>query len=104
MSFHTSAKDISIDGSTLKARLVNVYGKHQDAEIDLNGIIGNNNGTFKWGDYGFADSGDQISFSLEGNNVPILRARLFNDDGEGQDADINLAERLSNYNGELHFD
>jgi len=51
----------------------------------------------------FADSAEDISFSIEGDGVPILRARLTNEDGEHQDADVNLSERLGNNNGEFYF-
>ena len=45
MSFHASAHDIRVDdGHILRARLTNGNGDSVDAEIDLNQIIGNNNG------------------------------------------------------------
>lgn len=49
MSFHSSAEDIHIDGHHLKARLINVDGEAQDAEINLNEVLGNENGQFSWG-------------------------------------------------------
>lgn len=53
----------------------------------------------------FADSADDIEFSLEGgDNVPVLRARLTNEDGEQVDANVNLSERLGNNNGEFVFE
>ena len=47
--FHASAEDIQVDGSVLKARLVDVEGESHDAEIDLNNVLGNNDGSFAWG-------------------------------------------------------
>jgi hypothetical protein len=45
MSFHYSAEDIRIDdGHILRARLQRGDGEWQDAEIDLNQHIGNDNG------------------------------------------------------------
>lgn len=47
MSFHLSAEDIRVDdGHILRARLGNGEGEHVDAELDLNTVIGNNNGTY----------------------------------------------------------
>lgn len=53
---------------------------------------------------GFADSAENIHFSIEGgDNVPILRAQLRNIEGELVDADINLSERIGNDNGQFVF-
>lgn len=52
----------------------------------------------------FADSAEDISFELEGDeSVPILRANLGNLDGEQVPADLNLAERIGNDAGVLIF-
>lgn len=45
MGFHYSAEDIRIDdGHLLRARLQRADGEWNDAEIDLNNHIGNDNG------------------------------------------------------------
>ena len=45
MSFHASATNIELeDGHILKATLLNSEGEEVDSELDLNEIIGNNNG------------------------------------------------------------
>jgi hypothetical protein len=125
MSFHGSAQEIRLeDGHILKANLANGDGEWNEVEIDLNNILGNNNGSyrvhflpfhkmltmaalqgsFEWGGENFAASAQNISFELEGDDsVPILRAELFNIDGEAVAGDINLAERIGNNNGEFHF-
>ncbi len=49
MSFHYTAEEGSIrveDNHILKARLQRADGEWQDAEIDLNNHIGNDNGTY----------------------------------------------------------
>ena len=52
----------------------------------------------------FSETAENISFSIEGGaDVPVLRARLQKLDGEYVDADVNLAERVSNDNGRLSF-
>lgn len=58
------------------------------------------------GGYGFTESADNISFKLEGEDedqVPVLRAMLLNVDGEPIPAEVNLAERIENTNGEFYF-
>ncbi|CEJ94902.1 Putative Cyanovirin-N [[Torrubiella] hemipterigena] len=99
MSFHASAENIRVDdGHILRANL-----NGQDAELDLNSCLGNNNGRFEWGGRDFASSAENITFSIEGGaNVPVLRARLGGPDGP-RDADVNLGERISNDNGQLRF-
>ena len=44
MSFHNSAEDIHLDGTILKANLFNAEGELQEAELDLNDVLGNDNG------------------------------------------------------------
>lgn len=151
MSFHNSAQDIELDGTTLKAVLANVEGEWNEAEINLDEILGNEDGkpsplhgpfsplspppplhppnlpipipqhpltaiqlpeanvtlkqgSFEWGGEGFSGSADDIELSIEGDdNVPILRAKLSNGDGEEVEADINLSERIGNNDGSFHF-
>ncbi|KAF9873423.1 CVNH domain-containing protein [Colletotrichum karsti] len=101
MSFHLSAENIRVDdGHILHAQLRNENGDLNDTSIDLNTVLGNDNGRFDWSGGGFSDSAENIRFEIEGGeNVPILRARLFNLEGEAIDADCNLSERIGNDNG-----
>ncbi|KAK2730738.1 cyanovirin-n family protein [Colletotrichum kahawae] len=105
MSFHVSAENIRVDdGHILRPQLRNENGDLNDAEIDLNNCLGNDDGRFDWSGGGFSNSAENIHFSIEGgDNVPILRARLFNIAGEALDADCNLSERIGNDNGNFVF-
>lgn len=123
MSFHESANNIELeDGHILKASLRDEEGDDRDVEMDLNDFIGNDNGMkqsshpcwayraniflsgrFCWGGENFKESATNVELSIEGSGIPVLRANLFNVDGEEIEADINLAERISNENGELVF-
>ncbi|KAJ5641958.1 hypothetical protein N7490_005958, partial [Penicillium lividum] len=104
MSFHESASSIELeDDHILKATLRNEDGNEEEVTLDLNDIIGNNDGHFCWGGGNFKESANEIYISIEGDGIPVLRAKLINIEGEGIDADINLAERISNDNGELVF-
>ncbi|KAL4882057.1 Cyanovirin-N [Aspergillus karnatakaensis] len=106
MSFHLSAQNIRVeDDHILHAELQNEDGDWVEAELDLNHVLGNNDGRFEWHGGDFSGSADDISFELEGDdNVPILRAQLTNGDGDQVDADVNLAERIGNNNGSFHFE
>lgn len=54
---------------------------------------------------GFNNAAEDVYLSFEGDdNHPILRARLQNVDGNWIEADVNLAERVGNSNGEFSFD
>ncbi|KAL5114123.1 hypothetical protein ACEQ8H_008007 [Pleosporales sp. CAS-2024a] len=105
MSFHYSAEDIRVDdGHLLRARLRRADGEWNDAEIDLNNHIGNDNGTFVWDGQNFSGSAENVHFSIEGDGqVPVLRATLFNADGNGEPRDLNLSERISNNNGDFNY-
>lgn len=121
MSFHYSAEDIRIeDGHILKARLQRADGEWNDSEIDLNNHIGNDNGesycfglrvctdksqgSFYWDGVGFSGSAHDIEFAIEGGgSVPVLRATLVDQEGNGQQRDINLSERISNNNGDFNY-
>ncbi|KAK0390176.1 hypothetical protein NLU13_3748 [Sarocladium strictum] len=103
-NFHESAQDIHVeDGHVLKAVLNNVEGEGVEAEFDLNQIIGNVNGEFVWGGENFALSAEEISFEIE-EDQPILRAQLYNVDGELIDCVLNLTERIGNNDGEFVFE
>ncbi|KAK3368397.1 Cyanovirin-N [Podospora didyma] len=104
MSFNTFAENIRLDdGHILRAGLLNADGNVNQAEVDLNQFLGNNNGAFEWSGENFSGSAQNISFSIEGDNVPVLRAELADADGNFHGADINLAERIGNDNGNFVF-
>ncbi|KAF8849336.1 Cyanovirin-N [Acephala macrosclerotiorum] len=104
MSFHLSSQNARLEGSALVATLTNVEGAEVESSIDLNSIIGNEDGRFFWGGADFASSCENLSFRFEGDdNVPILRAQLRNAEGELVDADLNLGERIGNNNGQFEL-
>ncbi|TLD30522.1 hypothetical protein PspLS_02440 [Pyricularia sp. CBS 133598] len=111
MSFQGSAENIRVEsnlytahkGTTLCAMLRNADGEMCDCTCDLNDYIGNNEGRFEWGGSNFSESAEDISFNMEGDFQPILRARLRDSNGDVHDADINLAERIGNNDGSFHW-
>ncbi|KAF7118536.1 hypothetical protein CNMCM5793_008066 [Aspergillus hiratsukae] len=105
MSFHLSAEDIRIeDNHVLVARLRDSNGELQDASIDLDQFLGNEDGFFQWDGVNFSQSAEDIRFAIEGGGeVPVLRARLADRDGNYQEADVNLSERIINVDGHFEF-
>lgn len=124
-NFFATAQELRLeDGHFLRARLQRVDGEWVDAEINLNEHIGNENGmcstsrpqlsprqllthhclgSFQWNSSGFANSAEDIYLSIEGTGpVAVLRARLRKEDGEWENRDLNLSERLGNNDGGFH--
>jgi len=61
-------------------------------------------GHFTWDGQNFSQSAQDVHFALEGDgDVPVLRATLMDEDGNGQQRDLNLGERISNENGNFNF-
>ncbi|KAM5443537.1 hypothetical protein MferCBS31731_001310 [Microsporum ferrugineum] len=105
MSFHESAREVRVeDGRTLVADLRNDNGDFVNARLDLNTVLGNNDGRFCWGGGGFSDSASDIYFQFDQpTNLPILRAKLTASDGSKFDGVVNLSERITNNNGSFEF-
>ena len=63
-------------------------------------------GQFQWYGQDFSSSAINVELHLEGDEeeqVPILRAELQSVEGDPIAADLNLAERIANINGEFVF-
>jgi hypothetical protein len=61
-------------------------------------------GHFQWDGVNFSESAEDVHFAIEGGGeVPVLRARLANVNGEYQDADVNLSERIINVDGQFQL-
>ncbi|KAH8766626.1 Cyanovirin-N [Diaporthe sp. PMI_573] len=106
-NFHHTCEipSIRVDhGHILRCRVAREDGEYVDSEIDLNSCIGNDNGHFSWGGHNFAETAEDIRFHIEGDNQPILRARLQSMEGDYEDRDINLTERIMNRDGCLCFE
>ncbi|KAB8215586.1 Cyanovirin-N [Aspergillus novoparasiticus] len=105
MSFHLSAEEIEIrDNHILWARLRNGDGDLQDAEINLDEFLGNDDGHFQWDGENFSQTAEDVHFAIEGDEeVPVLRAVLLNGEGEPVESNVNLSERINNDNGAFVF-
>ncbi|KAG8684382.1 hypothetical protein FRC11_012185 [Ceratobasidium sp. 423] len=66
-----------------------------DPQLNLSAIIGNDNGAFKWGRYGFEKTGRDFKLiQAPETGALMLTGQLTNLTGEYKDASINLDERL----------
>ncbi|KAI1411087.1 cyanovirin-N family protein [Hypoxylon sp. FL1857] len=104
-NFFATSQNIRLeDGHYIRASLQKVDGEWVEAEINLNDHIGNENGRFAWDSAGFADSAENIRISIEGDGpVCVLRAQLRDVNGELQDSDLNLSERMANNDGSFYW-
>lgn len=61
-------------------------------------------GHFYWDGENFSGSAQDVEFTIEGDgSVPVLRATLIDQEGNGQQRDVNLSERISNNDGQFNY-
>lgn len=61
-------------------------------------------GHFYWDGENFSGSAEDVEFTIEGDgSVPVLRATLIDQEGNGQRRDVNLSERISNNDGNFNY-
>ncbi|CCX10125.1 Cyanovirin-N [Pyronema domesticum] len=101
--FHVTASNIRLEGNELVANLDNGSGESPEARIDLNTVLGNEDGHFSWGGKNFSASAENICLEIAADGMPILRADLKNSDEALVSANVNLTERLINTFGEFQF-
>lgn len=100
MSFKSSSKDFSLDGSVLKAKCSNSQNEYVDASLDLNSYIGNNDGDFTTENSGFYSVA--LNVSLDPTNV-VLSASLKTKDNLYIDRTFELDLYVGNDHGTLKF-
>lgn len=98
MSFWESSQNVRLEDNFLRASCCNADGEWQETEIDLNGVLGNENGVFALGGGGWHQSA--TNYRLEG---PVLVAQLQNGDGDWPEAKIDLNDFITNNNGQLEL-
>ncbi|CAN8101571.1 unnamed protein product [Discula destructiva] len=105
-NFHETAEIDSIrldDGRVLRCLIRREDGELQDAEMDLNCCIGNQDGSFQWGGENFSETAQDVRLDIEAGQ-PILRANLRTLEDSYEPRDINLTERIANRDGRLCFE
>jgi hypothetical protein len=61
-------------------------------------------GHFTWDGENYSHTAENIHFALEGDgDVPVLRASLFDAEGNSETRDINLGERVVNNDGNFIY-
>lgn len=61
-------------------------------------------GMIHWDGENFSHSADNVEFSIEGGGeVPVLRCRCRDVDGNEHNRDVNLSERIENQNGQFVY-
>ncbi|OJJ48725.1 hypothetical protein ASPZODRAFT_14851 [Penicilliopsis zonata CBS 506.65] len=101
--FHESAKEIRLDGWTLRAKLRRNNGDWVDVSLPLGDCLGNKNGTFQWGGQ-YVDQSAQNPTLVYWEGYPILRASLKDNNGIFHERDFNLSDKIGNGNGKFIVD
>ena len=99
MAFSRSSMHISLSGTHLRAKCRDRQGCYHDSAIDINNYIVNDNGVLKWQASGnFAASSRGIV--IEGS---VLRCQSRSRRGDWCRAQINLDEKIANFNGKFIY-
>ncbi|BCR84440.1 CVNH domain-containing protein [Aspergillus chevalieri] len=76
----------------------------RESDIDLDEIIGSENGQFEWDSVNFSETAADAEFTIEGGGeVFVLRASLQDKQREWATSDIKFAERVLDVNGGYRF-
>ena len=97
MSFSHSSHSIHLRGTVLHARCKDQHGEYRESSIDLDAVLGNNDGRFTLHGGNFAHSARDVQ--LDGTE---LSATLRDTDGEWHRTSIDLNRCIGNSDGRLH--
>lgn len=109
MPFILSAEESSlkiVQGSNLAGRLRARDGSYKESHIDLNEVLGNDDGSFDWGGVDFYHTAKDIKLTTEGegdDKVSVLTANLKRKDGSERPAKVNLDGRIENVDGQFKY-
>ncbi|KAG5982457.1 hypothetical protein E4U55_001860 [Claviceps digitariae] len=101
MSFSASSQDLWLEDShILHASCRDLEDNFQDSSLDLNQVLGNENGYFRWGGEDFAMTASEVE--LDGS---VLSAIMLTEEGEPRERQgIDLNEHIGNENGRLVYE
>ena len=99
-SFSKSSTGISLTGAAiLRANCRDRAGAYHESQIDVNNYIVNDDGVLRWRANGnFKASSKHLK--LEGS---VLKCESKDRDGDWRDAQIDLDEKIQNFNGKLIY-
>lgn len=98
MSFSRSCIDISLHGTKLHAWAKDDNGNYHNSILDLDNIIGNDNGHLTWGERNFSETSRDIK--LDGVHLQAVCQR---NNGQWVHATLNLDDYIVNDDGSLKF-
>ncbi|KAF4583543.1 hypothetical protein EYR38_002295 [Pleurotus pulmonarius] len=98
--FAESSRDWYIEDNVLHATCQNSEGDWVESSLNLDDVLGNNDGTFEPGAGGFSGSATDVRIDTDAGWT-ILRASLQRADGEWNDTTIDLNSFIENNNGQL---
>ncbi|KAJ7136878.1 Cyanovirin-N [Mycena epipterygia] len=96
MSFSESSQNYRLEGTHLHAECRDEDGNMCNSSLNLNRVLGNDDGRFDSNGENFSESAE--FYGLDGTT---LVARLRSSDGEYYDARIDLNSFITNNNGKL---
>lgn len=104
-NFRASSQQVSLgDNCMLKAWCEDSHRKWRQSNLNLNNVLGNSDGFFRWVSTGstgnFKESARNIRLTDDG---AILQAELRNNSGEWKQSQISLNDRITNAEGQLRY-
>ncbi|KAF8190017.1 Cyanovirin-N [Mycena galopus ATCC 62051] len=96
MSFVETSRNYRLEGTTLLAECQDREGQYQNSQLNLNDVLGNNDGEFDLSGTNFGDSANNIRL----DNTALV-ASLQTKDGNWREAAIDLNSFISNEDGSL---
>ncbi|KAF9351214.1 hypothetical protein BGX34_000734 [Mortierella sp. NVP85] len=104
MSFQLTSKDIRlVDSHILAASCQTREGEWQDASIDLNGYIGNDDGYFSLNQTNFAQSAEDVKIESSTDKVSLLASLRCRNDQWNATQTFDLTDLIENDDGTLRF-
>ncbi|KAK3817783.1 MAG: Cyanovirin-N [Benniella sp.] len=104
MSFQLTSKNIRlVDNHILAASCQTREGGWQDASIDLNGYIGNEDGYFSLNQTNFAQSAEDVKIDSSTEKVSLVASLRRRNDQWNASQTFDLTELIENDDGTLRF-
>jgi hypothetical protein len=104
MSFQLTSKNIHlVDSHILTASCQTREGGWQDASIDLNGYIGNEDGYFSLNDKNFAQSAEDVKVESSADKISLVASLRRRNDQWNSSQTFDLTDLIENDDGTLRF-
>ncbi|KAI8723141.1 CVNH domain-containing protein [Fusarium sp. LHS14.1] len=106
MNFHLGTKNVRLQNGHYLIASISVDGNWEDATLDLDLYIGNNNGTLSWGGSNFSQRATEIRIGKDarGGWCPILKATLLDSQGVARISGLYLGHCIGVWKSTLICD